>query len=195
MSTLIPNLRILLTVQCWHNCTNCCKAVCAKSPSRKWLQFSIKTFHVWKKLNPIQNSLCSPCVLYCIHLAPFDDTLRSQQYSSFCLAHIFSVHGTTNHSNKLSGTTVWTLRCRKGKIYGWLQKVASFLCCMTSNILWKLDVEQEVGGVNSPHSSKYLISIAQPLWQWERDQVSALIRRALMPGCSEVLDLLETSSA
>lgn len=52
-----------------------------------------------------------------------------------------------------------------------------------------LCVEQEVGGVNSPSSSRHLSPLARPLWQRERDQVSALVQRALMPECSRMSDL------
>ncbi|KAI9530042.1 hypothetical protein NQZ68_008283, partial [Dissostichus eleginoides] len=36
---------------------------------------------------------------------------------------------------------------------------------------------------------RHLSPLARPLWQRERDQVSARVQRALMPECSEMSDL------
>ena len=157
----------------------------------------------------IQNWLCSLFDLHDFNLAP----LRTQcHHSCVCVCvcsvwhmlHPVRISGSvTEHCVCLSEcvfvcVSVFACRGCRVRFGGWERhRAAEAVLAWTSISLWTVVAlsEREAGGVNSPGSSRHLSPLAGPLWQRERDQVSALVQRALMPECSEMSDLERTPSA
>lgn len=153
-----------------------------------------------KKLVHIQHWLCSLFDLHNIHLAQLDTPCY---HSSIVCSVWHLLHHAWISWNVYSTVCVslylCVLECVSLPVGGWGYESGGQLRATESlpglpmACVW-LCVKQEVGGVNSPGSSRHLSPLARPLWQWEGDQVSALIQRALMPECCRMSDLQRTPS-